>query len=161
MATKKITLNELRNLVKQTINEISPDTFKRAINLSMDRGTDRRTEKMGRAFFYQFIGRPLLGGEIEDIEIFASSGHRYMGRLVSIKIKYHDKNNDYLVSDPNHLKMGFLLYDIDKDIFFEKRHESLDFIIDRKDAVTLSKIAQKINPNTKYREVGKSFNINW
>jgi hypothetical protein len=38
-------------------------------------------------------------------------------------------------------------------------YDNVDFPIDRKDARLLSKIAQKINPETKYKETGKYFKI--
>ena len=47
-----------------TINEISSNTFKNAINVSKERGTDKRTEKLGTLYFNKFIGLPLFDGKI-------------------------------------------------------------------------------------------------
>jgi hypothetical protein len=144
----KTTIREFLN--EQVLDEISSNTFKSAINVSKERGTDRRTSKLGQLYFNQFIGKPLDGGKITNIGVNAPQQGNY--RMVTIeieKIVYQDsgynKGEDKLIKD-------YIYYDIDKDIY-----DVGD--IDRKDAVVLSKIAQHINPDTKYKETGKYFNI--
>ena len=39
---------------EEKLNEISSDTFKSAINVSKERGTDKRTEKLGSLYFNKF-----------------------------------------------------------------------------------------------------------
>lgn len=129
-------------LNEQKLNEISSDSFKSAINVSKERGTDRRTYNLGRLYLNQFKGKNLIGGEITDIGIHAPQQANY--RNVGIEIT---KSVGY-----NKLEKNYIYYDIDND-FYEVGE------IDRKDAVVLSKIAQHINPNTKYKETGKYFTI--
>jgi hypothetical protein len=129
------------------IYEISSDTFKSAINVSKERGTDYRTQKLGQLYFNKFIGKPLIGGEIYDIVVNNPRQGSY--RTVTIQVEF--KFNSEVV--PDSLKYDFIEYDIDKDLF------NIDHEIDRKDAVILSKIAKHINPETKYKETGKYFKI--
>lgn len=128
------------------MNEISSNTFKSAINVSKERGTDRRTFKLGQTFFNQFIGKPLLGGKITDIGITAPQQANY--RNVTIEVTKSGYNNG-----ETKLLKDYIYYDIDQDIY------DLNEEIDRKDAVVLAKIASHINPNSKYRETGKYFKI--
>ena len=53
----KTTIREI--LTEQKINEISPDLFKSAINVSKERGTDRRTYKLGELYLNQFMDKNL------------------------------------------------------------------------------------------------------
>ena len=146
---KQIISEEFQRMRKLAgINEISSDTVKSAINVSKDRGTDRRTYKIGKLYFNQFIGKPLLGGKISDIGIHSPQQANY--RNVAIQVE-HEYPNAPVV--PDSLKYDYIYYDIDND-FYEGVDE-----VDRKDAVVLSKIAQHINPNTKYKETGKYFKI--
>lgn len=137
--------NESPNNEKK-LNELSSDTFKSAINVSKNRGTDRRTYDLGKLYFNQFIGKPLVGGKITNIGVNAPQQGNY--RIVSIEIEKIEKNDSGL----EYNKKAYIYYDINKDIYEVDE-------IDRKDAVVLSKIAQHINPDTKYKETGKYFNI--
>ncbi len=40
---------------KENVDEISPELFKRATDVSRSRGQDARTVKMGQTFFNKFI----------------------------------------------------------------------------------------------------------
>jgi hypothetical protein len=139
-----------RNIITKIndfIYEISSDTFKSAINVSKERGTDIRTQKLGQLYFNKFIGKPLIGGEIYDIVVNNPRQGSY--RTVTIQVEF--KFNSEVV--PDSLKYDFIEYDIDKDLF------NINLEIDRKDSVVLSKIAKHINPETKYKETGKYFQI--
>jgi hypothetical protein len=126
------------------IYEISSDTFKSAINVSKERGTDYRTQKLGQLYFNKFIGKPLMGGKIYDIAVNNPQQGNY--RTVAIQV-------ELALDNTNSPKYDFIEYDIDKDLF------NINHEIDRKDAVILSKIAKHINPETKYKETGKYFQI--
>lgn len=135
------------------INEFSSDTFKKVINISKERDFIGRTEKLGKLYFYEFIGKPIFeDGIIEDVAISAYKGDPR--RLVCLDIKYDDKNRIYHNDDPSYPKKRWINYDIDKDEYLD-----IDFRIERRDARLLSKIAEKINPDTKYKETGKFFKI--
>ena len=128
---------------KQFVNEISSDTFKSAINVSKERGLDRRTHKLGELYFNQFIGKPFLDGIISHIDVSNPQQGNY--RQVNIEYKHEVDGQT---------KKDYIRYDIDGDIY-----DIEDYPIERKDAVILSKIAQHINPKTKFKETGKYFKI--
>jgi hypothetical protein len=135
---------------KQKVNEISSEKIKSAINLSKERGTDRRTYKLGELYFNKFIDKDLIGGKISNIGINNPQQGNY--RNVAIEVtKNIYQDSGYNKGKYKKIK-DHIYYDIDKDIYDVGE-------IDRKDAVVLSKIAQHINPNTKYRETGKYFTI--
>lgn len=144
----KTTIREF--LTEQKINEISPDTFKSAINVSKERGTDRRTYKLGELYLNQFMNKNLIGGTITNIGVHNPQQGNYRNVVIEVtKSVYQDSGYN---KGQNKLVKDYIYYDIDKD-FYEVGE------IDRKDAVVLSKIAQHINPNTKYKETGKHFQI--
>jgi len=61
--------SELQKIIREEIiNEISPELFKRATDVSRSRGQDQRTVNMGRVFFNKFKDKPLMGGIIKDIQ---------------------------------------------------------------------------------------------
>jgi hypothetical protein len=144
---KNIIKNTIREVLhNQKLKEISSDTFKSAINVSKNRGTDKRTYELGGLYFNQFIGKPLVGGKIINIGVQSPLQSNYKIVLIEIEKKFiNDSGGEYN-------KKIYINYDIDKDNY------DIDEI-DRKDAVVLSKIAQHINPDTKYRETGKYFDI--
>jgi hypothetical protein len=144
----KTTIREFLN--EQKLNEISTDIFKSAINVSRERGTDKRTYKLGELYLNQFMGKNLIGGEITNIGTFAPQQGNY--RAVAIEVTKSVYQDSGYNKGENKLVKKYIYYDIDKDIYDVGE-------IDRKDAVVLSKIAQKINPDTKYKETGKYFNI--
>lgn len=138
---------------EQKLNEISSDTFKSAINVSKERGLIGRTEKLGSLYFKDFIGKSIFDdGIIENITIAAYKGESR--RLVSLDLKYSNKNQIYYNDDIFYPKRRFVYYDIDGDMWID-----VDWKINRSDARLLGKIAEKINPDTKYKETGKYFNI--
>jgi hypothetical protein len=139
----------IKTKIQDFIYEISSDKFKSAINVSKERGTDRRTHKLGQLYFDKYIGKPLMGGKIVDIGVSNPQQSNY--RLVIIQIEFEFSKQASVV--PDSLKYDFIHYDIDNDIF------NINQEIERKDAVILSKIAKHINPETKYKETGKYFQI--
>lgn len=144
-------LNELVNENLQSVNEISSDLFKRTINVSKDRNYIERTEKLGTVYFHEFIGSPIFeDGTIKDIAIAASPSHSI--RYVSIEVEYANKNSLYY--EQKYSKQKWINYNIDDDYY-----DNVNFPIERKDARILGKIAQKINPETQYKETGKYFKI--
>jgi hypothetical protein len=144
----KTTIREFLN--EQQINEISSDTFKSALNVSKERGTDRRTYKLGELYLNKFIGKDLIGGKITNIGVHSPQQGNY--RNVSIEVTKSVYQDSGYNKGENKLVKDYIYYDIDKDIYDVDE-------IDRKDAVVLSKIAQHINPETKYKETGKYFQI--
>lgn len=145
-------IDENGNEIKTSINErISPELFKSAINVSKERGTDNRTRKLGTLYFNNFIGKPLIGGIISNIHVTAPQQGNY--RNVRIEITYEYKNAPVV---PDSLKNSYITYDIDKDLYDV---DTINHAIDRKDARILSLIALQINPNSKYKESGRYFNI--
>lgn len=146
-------MSDYRDFIgKKKLNEISSETFKSAIDVSRGRGTDTRTYKLGRTYFNEFIGKPFMGGKIIDIGVDSPQQGNY--KIVLIRFKkdvYQDSGYNKGRSVPVE---GTIHYDIDKDEFTLGKDP-----IDRKDAVVLSKIAQKINPDTKYKETGRYFKI--
>jgi len=144
----KTTIREFLN--EQKINETSPTTFIKAINTSKERGTDRRTYKLGELYLNEFIGKDLIGGKITNIGVNSPQQSNY--RNVAIEVTKSVSQDSGYNKYENKLVKDYIYYDIDKDIYEVNE-------IDRKDAVVLSKIAQHINPDTKYKETGKYFQI--
>jgi len=130
--------------IKKKVNEISSNTFKNAIDISKERGTDKRTHTLSKLFFDKFIGDDFYGGKIDDITVFNPKQGRY--KLLTISYSYFDEKL-------KGIKKGNIGYDVDKDLY------NINFEINRKDALLLSKIAQHINPETKYKNIGENFDI--
>lgn len=142
ISIEKLTDNfRLFENITQNINEISKE-----------RGTDKRTEKLGTLYFNQFIGLPLFDGKISNIISQISKTGNY--RIVQVEI-------DYTRFNPLGRKdKDYIDYDIDTDYWnLGTIGHTENVEIDRKDSVLLSKIALHINQDSKYRETGKYFNI--
>jgi hypothetical protein len=137
--------NNIKKYEEFINEEISPELFKKSINASIERNYIDRTYYLGKNFFNEFIGMNLLYtyGKIDDIGII------YKGptRFVQITV------NNYNYSGELFGNSTIITYDIDNDLY------DIDFKIERKSARILSKIAIKINPDTKYKENGKYFDI--
>ncbi len=138
----RLTERELTSIIKRMVSEVSADTFKSAVNLSKERGTDKRTTKLGKLYYDKFIGKPLMGGEITDINVSKPSQGDYF--IVTIK---YEKEND------GERAIKYIEYDVDNDEFNINRQ------IKRSDARVLSLIAKHINPDTKYEKTGQHFSI--
>jgi hypothetical protein len=151
------------------LNEISSDLFKSAINVSNERGTFKRTQNLGKIYFDSFIGKSLLDGTISNITINTADekrgkhiqfpppsinfdGSDYSETIVVIEINYMD--SEYI---QQYGENRTIIYDIDQDMFDLGNNDE----IERRDAVVLSKIALQINPNSKYKETGRFFNIKY
>ncbi len=133
---------------KENVDEISPELFKRATDVSRSRGQDERTVKMGQTFFNKFKGKPLMGGVIEDIWYTKPQQGDY--EEVGIKVKHSFPNAPVV---PDSLKYDYLYY----DVFFDEW--KIKDEITRADARILSFIAQHINPETRYKSGGEGFRI--
>jgi len=162
------------------LNEISSDLFKSAINVSNERGTFKRTQNLGKIYFDSFIGKSLLDGTISNITISTADekrgkhiqfpppsvnfgGSDYSETIVVIEINYIEHTEKYgSLSKPltDSISLNgnrIIIYDIDQDMFDLGNNDE----IERRDAVVLSKIALQINPNSKYKETGRFFNIKY
>jgi len=136
----------IRNLIKEElVNEISPELFKRATDVSRERGQDRRTMNMGETFFNKFKGKPLMGGTIANVSYIKPQSGDYEEVIVEIKVP------SSVV--PGETKSRYIYYDVKKDQW------GVDKEIIRADARLLSLIAQQINPDTKYKSGGVGFDI--
>jgi hypothetical protein len=149
-------MQELAGIIKESknINEISPETFKSAINVSKERGTDQRTYNLGKLYLNKFIGKDLIGGKITNIGVHnPQQGNYNMIGIEVTKSVYQDSGYN---KGENKIQKEYIYYDIYKDIYDIDEYE---FPIDRKDAVVLSKIAQQVNPDTRYKQTGIYFKI--
>jgi hypothetical protein len=160
-------VNNFKQFVnEQQLNEISLDTFKSAIDLSKKRGTDNRTYNLGKLYLNQFMGNDLIGGKITDIGVVNPKDGNYKKVFIEVTksvSEYIDFGSDYYNKHHNKdvEENIYYEYDIDKDLYdgLDKDFSYNVPQIDRKDADLLSKIAQHINPNTKYENRTLYFNI--
>jgi len=127
------------------LNEISPELFKRATDVSRERGQDRRTSSMGESFFSKFKGKPLMGGTITNIRYVKPQQGNYEEVIIEIEVPSS--------VIPGETKSRYIYYDVRKDQW------DIDKEITRADARVLSLIAQHINPNTRYKSGGEGFQI--
>jgi len=138
--------NAIQSLEKQSsVNEISPELFKRATDISRERGQDRRTSSMGEIFFNKFKNRPLMGGTIVNVSYIKPQSGGYEEVIIKIEV------SSSVI--PGETKFKFIYYDVKKDQW------GIDKEITRADARLLSLIAQHINPNTRYKSGGEGFQI--
>ena len=136
----------IRNLIKEElVNEISPELFKRATDVSRERGQDQRTMKLGQLFFNKFRGKPLMGGIIEDVTYTKPQQGEYEEVIIQIK------SPSPVV--PGETKTRYIYYNVRADQW------EVDKEITRTDARILSLIAQHINPDTRYKSGGVGFDI--
>ncbi len=126
----------LKETVKNSINEISSDLFKRASTKSMVMGQPERRDRMANTFFSKFIGKPLMQSEITSISNDA-------GELnINIEGTFDNENRK--------INRASAKYDMNLDryeVILPKKMQGLT----RVDARILQLIAQKANPNTKYK----------
>jgi hypothetical protein len=138
--------NAIQSLEKQSsVNEISPELFKRATDVSRERGQDRRTSSMGEAFFNKFKGRPLMGSTIVNVNYAKPQQGNYEEVIVKIE------SPSSVI--PGETKFRYIYYDVKTDQW------NIDKEITRADARILSLIAQHINPDTQYKSGGEGFQI--
>ena len=136
----------IRNIIKEElVNEISPELFKRATDVSRERGQDQRTMKLGQLFFNKFRGKPLMGGIIEDVTYTKPQQGEYEEVIIQIK------SPSPVV--PGETKTRYIYYNVEADQW------EVDKEITRTDARILSLIAQHINPDTRYKSGGVGFDI--
>jgi hypothetical protein len=136
----------IRNLIKEElVNEVSPELFKRATDVSRERGQDQRTMKLGQLFFNKFRGKPLMGGIIEDVTYTKPQQGEYEEVIIQIK------SPSPVV--PGETKTRYIYYNVRADQW------EVDKEITRTDARILSLIAQHINPDTRYKSGGVGFDI--
>jgi hypothetical protein len=136
--------------VYESLNEISGDLFKSALKKTGEYGQHNRGYSMGSNFFRKFKGLELMGGIIKEIGATDSDG-----LVIQITLDEDKEEKD------KRRYMAF--YKVDKDEWEVVRHndwtpiESKD--INRRDARILSQIALMVNPDSKYKNINKSFNI--
>jgi hypothetical protein len=136
-----------KTYTKSSVNEmpIKPDVFKRATDISRERGDDQRTMKLGQLFFNKFRGKPLMDGTIEDVSYTKPQQGEYEEVIIKIEVP------SSVV--PGETKTRYIYYDVNADQW------GIDKEITRADARLLSLIAQHINPETKYKSGGVGFKI--
>lgn len=134
----------VKNLFESEFNEISSTLFKNATDISRSRGQDRRTVNMGSTFFNSFKGKPLLGGQINDIYYTSPQQANYKSVLVTVKLPESSGRENINLE-----------YDVVNDDWIN----IMSMQISRADARILSLISQKINEKTKYGTGGNGFNI--
>ena len=136
-------------LVKESLNEISPATFKSAVGKTQEYDQYNRGYKLGQTFFNQFVGKPLMDGVIVEIGTIKSSGDFW------VQIIVHRKDDQKQRQERQ--QQIIINYSIDNDNY----NFTEDEIISRSDARILSLIAQKINPETQYKDINKSFKVKY
>lgn len=139
-----------------SVNELSPATFQSAFHKMNDKNHVRRAEELSKNFFREFVGMPLMGGKITVVGGLDHTGINRENIIVAIKT---DKQN------PPGVRPGIVSnvvhYDVADDEFDIDRPNS-QTEVSRQDIRVLSKIAVKINPNTKYKSGGThNFKVNF
>lgn len=138
--------NQAKEVIRELILEISAETFKSAIGVSKQRGTYKRTWRLGDTYFRQFKGKPLLDGTINRVTV--DNQEAYDTPTVVIEVTGVPGER------PGTEKTVNIAYDVEQDTY-----DIESTPVSRKDASTLRKIAQHINPDTKYNLPGKTFKI--
>lgn len=137
----------LKEGIRSSINEISPDLFKRASDKALSLGQDNRNYRMENTFFNKFIGKPLMQGEIKSIDTLGDKNK------FTIRVEQIFKSKDGVDMKTK----GGAVYDADNDQYKvylpinQQTGGTLMQALTRVDARILQLIAQKINPNTKYK----------
>ena len=122
-----------KRIEEESINEVSPELFKRAGEKMVSKGQEWRAYNLGKTYLNQFIGKSMLGNyKIYDLG--------YAEDITGPSIIVNIKDDAALSNDIR------LVYDIKSDIWVGFG----DKPINRTDARILSLIAKKINPNSKY-----------
>jgi hypothetical protein len=136
-----------KELYRNRINEISSDLFKRASDKALSLGQDNRNYRMENTFFNKFIGKPLMQGEIKSIDTLGDKNK------FTIRVEQIFKSKDGVDMKTK----GGAVYDADNDQYKvylpinQQTGGTLMQALTRVDARILQLIAQKINPNTKYK----------
>lgn len=144
-------LNKFKQLIREeiqnTLSEISPETFRSAIDKSTERtkqqhnqnpelgGIDKRAQRLAGLYFKDFIGKPFANGKITKVDIIE-------GRILGITYELPETTPGYR---EGMMKEHHLFYYINKDNWVGVGP------ISRTDARLLGKIAAHLNPNTKYK----------
>jgi len=136
-----------RIIKEELVNEISPELFKRATDVSRERGQNQRTSSMGEAFFSKFKGKPLMGGTITNIRYVKPSSELGDYEQVIVEIEVPSS------VVPGETKSRYIYYDVKTDQW------DINKEITRADARVFSLIAQHINPDTQYKSGGVGFDI--
>lgn len=140
----------IKKVIKSIIlNEISAERFNKALDIARERNQNKRIENLASTYYHEFIGIPFKkenDGKILDITINYPKDDDY--KQVSIHFEYfEDRNGKKFRRD------DYVFYHAERDEY------QYSTPLTRRDAVILSKIAKKINPDTKYSNVGSSFDI--
>jgi len=128
----------------KTVNEISSDTFKSAIGKTKEYDQYGRGYRLGQTYLHKFEGKPLLGGTIREIGAINPPGSDFFNIQVTI-----DK-----IDERGRTTTKYINYDVTDDEWDEGIEGA-----SRADARTLSLIAQKVNPDTKYTNINKEFKV--
>ena len=144
-------LNKFKQLIREeiqnTLDEISPETFKSAIDKSTERtkqqndqnpeliGIDKRAQRLAGLYFKDFIGKPFANGKITKVGIIE-------GRILGVTYELPETTPGYR---EGMMKEHHLFYYINGDNWVGVGP------ISRADARLLGKMAAHLNPNTKYK----------
>ena len=148
-----MTQNQLRKIIREVckgkntkLKEISSQLYTRALNVSNNRGSLERSERLTDTFFHKFIGQPLLDGTVTGFafnkdRVF-DGGKDVPDNVLWIKYKVDGTANVLKYNLRNDEIMG-----------------SNNLLFTRPEARMLYKIISRLNPNTKYLEGGRYLKI--
>lgn len=123
------------------LNEISSQMKDNVINTMKERGQDKRAKKWTKHYISKelagFENAPIMGGKfiIYGFDLEETKNGK------KLTINYGSPREQQ-----NNKETGSIGYYINDDKY------TINYEIDKKTARTLSKIAQKLNPNTKYKQ---------
>ena len=131
--------------------EISHTVLRSALNKTKEYDQYNRGYKIGQNFYREFVGKPLFGGTILEV---GTGNHRSseFNVIITVERKRVESNSNGTNRAPEKIS---IYYDVDRDSY----DDTLPGDPTRSDARILYKIAEKVNPETKYRDINKMFKI--
>lgn len=134
------------------LNEISRELVDRTSDTMIDRGQNKRAKNLVKDYntinynFDDFIGKELFGDIIGSIRIIDYDNNTARGRVHKANKKENERLEIYLNNDSQYNRHSSnIQYDILNDEYLYLPND-----INRKDVRLLGKIAQVMNPDTKY-----------
>ena len=135
------------------LNEISREAIDRTSDAMISRGQSRRAKKLVTTYnetnydFSEFIGRELFGNIIKSIRVIDNDDVTPRGSNIFVANKKENERLEIYLSNNQEYNRSSqtIQYDIIND-----KYLYLPGKISRKDVRLLGKIAQVVNPDTKY-----------